>query len=81
MKKEENSPRKFDSLSDLHRVFGLSKPLHPLISVVYNTDNKIGFYKIPDSFVFNFYKISFSENLSEFRIQKKCDDVITNDNN
>ncbi len=64
MKKEENSPRKFDSLSDLHRVLGLPKPLHPLISVVDNTDNKIGFYKIPDSFTLNFYKISFSINLS-----------------
>ena len=64
MKKEENGPRKFDSLSDLHRVLGLPKPLHPMISVVDNTDNKIGLHKIPHSFILDFYKISYSTHLS-----------------
>ena len=40
MKKEENIPYKFESLSDLHRVLGLPKPLHPLISLVENKDNE-----------------------------------------
>ena len=34
MKKEENSLYKFESLTDFHRVFGLPKPLHPLISFI-----------------------------------------------
>jgi len=64
MKKEENSPHKFESLSDLHRVLGLPKPLHPLISVVDNMDNEIGSHKIIDSFSLDFYKISYITNLS-----------------
>ncbi len=64
MKKEENIPYKFESLSDLHRVIGLSKPLHPLISLVENKDNKIDSSKLPGSFIYNFYKISYKKNLS-----------------
>lgn len=64
MEKEKNSPRKFDSLSDFHRVLGLPKPLHPMISLVNNMDNQLGFFKIPESFTLNFYKISFTTNLS-----------------
>ncbi len=41
MKKEENIPHTFESLFDLHRVLGLPKPLHPLISLVENKDNEI----------------------------------------
>jgi AraC family transcriptional activator of pobA len=63
MKKEENTPRRFNSLSDLHRVLGLPKPLHPLISLVDNTDNKIGLHKISDSFILDFYKVSYITNL------------------
>ncbi len=64
MKKEENIPYKFESLSDLHRVLGLPKPFHPLISLAENKDNEIDSSKLPNSFVYNFYKISFKENLS-----------------
>lgn len=64
MKKEENIPCKFESLSVLHRVLGLPKPLHPLISLVENKDNGIDSGKLPSSFIYNFYKISLKENLS-----------------
>lgn len=64
MKKEENTFYKFESLSDLHRVLGLPKPLHPLISLVENKDNYIGIKKLPNSFVLNFYKISYKTNLN-----------------
>jgi AraC family transcriptional activator of pobA len=64
MKKEADAPYKFESLSDFHRVLGLPKPLHPLISLIYNTDGKIpscdGF---PDQFILSFYKISYKPNL------------------
>lgn len=61
---EENSPRKFNSLSDLHRVLGVSKPQHPLVSVVDNMDNKIGLHKLTHPFILDFYKISYITNLS-----------------
>lgn len=64
MKKEENIPYKFESLSDLHRVLGLPRPLHPLISLVETKANEIDSSKLPGSFVYNFYKISFKKHLS-----------------
>lgn len=64
MKREENVPHKFESLSDLHRVLGLPKPLHPLISFVENRDNEIDVTKLPGSFVHSFYKISLKNNLT-----------------
>ncbi|WP_332874846.1 AraC family transcriptional regulator [Hymenobacter psoromatis] len=59
MKKEENIPYKFESLSHLHRVLGLPKPLHPMISLIDNTDNKIETSKLPTTLVSIFYKISY----------------------
>lgn len=64
MKKETGVPYKFESLSDFHRMLGLPKPMHPLISLVNNTDGKItsgaGF---PEQFILTFYKISYKPNL------------------
>jgi len=64
VKKEENIPCKFESLSELHWLIGLPKPLHPLISLVENKDNKIDLSRLPGSFIHNFYKISYKKNLS-----------------
>ncbi len=59
MKKEENSPHKFESLSDAHRAFGLPKPKHPLISLI-GSVNFPGEVNLPSgSHVLNFYKISY----------------------
>jgi AraC family transcriptional activator of pobA len=64
MKKEADIPYKFESLSDLHRVLGLPKPLHPLISLIDNMDNKVApGNKLPDQFILSFYKISYKPNL------------------
>ena len=64
MKKETEAPYKFESLSDFHRALDLPKPMHPLISLVYNTDGKI---RVPDvtckQFMMSFYKISYKPNL------------------
>ncbi|MDN5286316.1 MAG: Helix-turn-helix protein [Mucilaginibacter sp.] len=64
MKKETENTYKVESLSEFHRVLGLPKPVHPLISLVYNTDGKI---RMPDStckqFMLAFYKISYKPNL------------------
>jgi AraC family transcriptional regulator, transcriptional activator of pobA len=63
MKKEENSLRKLQSLSDIHRVFGLPKPLHPLISFIDIKDIKMLPNELPNSIVLNFYKIAYKTNL------------------
>ena len=64
MKKEESGPRKFESLSELHKVLGLPKPLHPMISLVENKGNEIDVTKLPESFIHCFYKISLKYNLT-----------------
>jgi AraC-type DNA-binding domain-containing proteins len=64
MKKKENIPYKFESLSDLHRVMGLPKPLHPMISLVENKNNEIDVTILPRSFVHSFYKISLKNSLT-----------------
>lgn len=62
MKKEENSLYKFESLTDFHRVFGLPKPLHPMISFINIKDIKIQENELPDSIILNFYKIVYKTN-------------------
>ena len=64
MNKKESITYKFESLSDLHRMLGLPKPKHPLISFVENNNNCIDTSKMPNSFTHNFYKISYKNNLS-----------------
>jgi AraC-like DNA-binding protein len=62
--KNDPIPQKFNSISDLHRMLGLPKPLHPLVSLVDNTRIAVDKDKLPAAFLFNFYKISFKKNLS-----------------
>jgi AraC family transcriptional regulator, transcriptional activator of pobA len=61
VKKEESAPVKINSISELHRLLGLPKPLHPLVSLVGNTTMKIDSDNLPGSFVFDFYKISYKK--------------------
>jgi AraC-like DNA-binding protein len=63
MKKEENSPHVFNSITELHRVLGLPKPLHPLISLVDNSQIAVEIDQLPSSFLLNFYKISYKQGL------------------
>src|SRR5579872_1605714 len=64
MKKEVIIPQIFESLSDLHRVIGMPKPVHPLISLVENKNNEIDSNRLPAAFICNFYKISYKKNLT-----------------
>lgn len=57
MKKDDR--HQFNSISELHRVLGLPKPLHPLISLVDNSDIAVEKEHLPNSFLLNFYKISY----------------------
>jgi AraC family transcriptional regulator, transcriptional activator of pobA len=64
MKKEEKFPFKFESLSHFHRVLGLQKPMHPLISVIDNMDeNLVHNCNLPSPFMLNFYKIAYKPKL------------------
>lgn len=63
MKRKENIPQRFESLSDLHRVLGMPMPTHPLISLVEITGNGFDITRMPESFIHNFYKISFKKYL------------------
>ena len=64
MEKKDNSPLKFSSISELHQILGVQKPLHPLISLVDNTELSIDKHYLDRIFTLDFYKISykFSEN-------------------
>lgn len=59
MKKNENPPLRFDSLSDAHRAFGLKKPLHPLISLISENTERKEMIRPGSPHVLNFYKISY----------------------
>jgi AraC family transcriptional regulator, transcriptional activator of pobA len=61
MKREEKVPYQFNSISDLHRVMGLPKPLHPLVSLVDNSQIAVDKDQLPDSFLLNFYKVSYKK--------------------
>ncbi|HWB26023.1 MAG TPA: helix-turn-helix transcriptional regulator [Chitinophagaceae bacterium] len=63
MKRQENVPLTFNSIIELHRVLGLSKPLHPLITLVDNTTISVDKEQLPSAFLLNFYKISYKVGL------------------
>ncbi|MBB5645876.1 helix-turn-helix domain-containing protein [Pedobacter cryoconitis] len=63
MKKEENIHLKMESLSDMHRAFGLPAPAYPLISLIDGATNRIILSKLPQSHVLNFYKISYKPSI------------------
>nr|WP_294947131.1 helix-turn-helix transcriptional regulator [uncultured Mucilaginibacter sp.] len=59
MKKEDNGQPNFQSLTEIHRAFGLPKPLHPLISLIDGASNQLVVPCLPQPHVLNFYKISY----------------------
>jgi AraC family transcriptional activator of pobA len=63
VKKEEHIPHQFNSISDLHRMLGLPKPLHPLVSLVNNTNIVVEKQQLGTPFLLNFYKISYKTGL------------------
>lgn len=63
MRKNDPSVRRFESLTDFHWVFGLQKPLHPMISFTDIKDIKIVPNELPNSIVMNFYKVAYKTNL------------------
>ena len=64
MKKADNSPYKFTSLTEAHRMMGLPQPKHPLISLINNEAHPVEMSGQPNSHILNFYKISYKPKLS-----------------
>lgn len=64
MKKADNTPQKFNSISALHSALGFPKPLHPLISLVNYADIKTPHDELPKALLLNFYKISYKKSLT-----------------
>ncbi|MEZ2443458.1 helix-turn-helix domain-containing protein [Chitinophaga sp. RCC_12] len=62
MKKSNNIPAKIDSISELSRLMGVPKPVHPLIGFFDNTSIKVDVSQLPESLLLNFYKISYKFN-------------------
>ncbi|RXG31822.1 helix-turn-helix domain-containing protein [Leeuwenhoekiella marinoflava] len=56
------TPFIFNSISALHTALGVSKPLHPLISLLDYGDVKADVLELSKGMVLNFYKISFKKN-------------------
>lgn len=63
MKKESKSPVRIDSITALHKLLGLPKPLHPLISLIDNEKMVVDEGLLPGTFLFDFYKISYKKTL------------------
>jgi AraC-like DNA-binding protein len=63
MKKGENSPHKFETLSDAHRAFGLPHPKHPLISMINGAPSWSEILQPSQPHVLGFYKISYKPKL------------------
>ncbi|WP_114821858.1 helix-turn-helix domain-containing protein [Chryseobacterium sp. KLBC 52] len=59
MEKKDNAPLKISSISELHSMLQLPKPLHPLVSLVDNTKMTVKKDMLKRSFILNFYKISY----------------------
>lgn len=58
------TPAKINSITEVHRLFGLPTPQHPLISLINNIDGQLDLYKLPSAHVLSFYKISYKSKLS-----------------
>ncbi|GGI27981.1 helix-turn-helix domain-containing protein [Pedobacter mendelii] len=54
--------QKISSLSELHRMLGLPKPLHPLLSLIENMDNSLSHEALGRPHILNYYKMSYKSN-------------------
>ena len=59
-----NSTHKTDSITGVHQLLHLPKPLHPLISLIDSSSVTINLRHMPNPHVLNFYKISYRAKLS-----------------
>lgn len=55
---------KIGSLTELHKIFGLEKPMHPLVSLIKLEDVKIANNVLPEFLILDFYKIAYKTQLN-----------------
>jgi AraC-like DNA-binding protein len=55
---------KLDSITEMHRMLGLSGPVHPLITLLDSTKDFVNLDRLPSSYISGFYKISFITELA-----------------
>ena len=65
MNKDDNVPHKFESLTEFHKVLGLQKPLHPLVSFIDIEDIKTSPDELSNSYILNFYKIAYKSSFQK----------------
>lgn len=58
-----HKPFWINSISEVHRLLGLPKPMHPLVSLVDYSHEHANPDQLKKRLVLNFYKVSFRENL------------------
>ena len=63
MNKQGNALYKFESINDFHRMFGLAKPRHPLVSFIDIEEMRYEPADLHGSLVMDFYKIAFKTQL------------------
>lgn len=61
MKKAASAPYKISSLKQIHSVLGVPAPMHPLFSLIDNTKISAAADQLPESFLLDFYKISYKK--------------------
>lgn len=59
-----NNLLKVDSLSQLHKLFGLESPVHPLISIIKLEDVPAALKTLPEWLILDCYKIAYKTELS-----------------
>lgn len=64
MKKSDNQLYTINSVSDLHRLLGLPKPLHPLVSVINLAEIKCYLDTSVKSWLYNFYSICIKKDFN-----------------
>lgn len=67
MKRANKSPYYFKSLTGFHKVLGLPKPMHPLVSLVDIQDIKDSPAELANSYILDFYKIAYKISFEEIK--------------
>jgi AraC family transcriptional activator of pobA len=61
---EKQTPKAFQTISELLRALGLPKPLHPMVALVDYKDIKADTTEIGKGYMLNFYKVSFKKHFA-----------------
>jgi AraC family transcriptional activator of pobA len=60
--KDEMSNHRIISLSRLHKVLDMPAPMHPLVTLINNSEGTVPLEKLPSPHILSFYKISYKMN-------------------